>query len=256
MRRVDLAITVNEALATVIRDRYGPRSLIVVHNCPPLWTLPRPRPDPDPQIRRGSPRCIPVIPNHGLLSSGRGIDHLLEAILQPELHHAHLALMGYGELRTTLSARSTEARFGGRLHILDPVAPADLLPWVASADVGAMPMSRETLNLYLSTPNKLFECLAAGTPVVVSDYPAVRAIVAGDRDRPLGAVCDPSDSGSVMRAILSILDLDAQASVDLRQRCEAAARDRWNWELESDKLIAAYEALAASARPRRSGSSG
>ena len=255
MRRVDLAITVNEALATVIRDRYHPRSLIVVHNCPPRWTLPRPRPDLIRQIA-GISRDAPVILYHGLLSPGRGIDQLLEAVLQPDLYHAHLALMGYGELRTTLSRRSKEAGFGGRLHILDPVPPADLLPWVASADVGAMAMSRDTLNLYLSTPNKLFECLAAGTPVVVSDFPAVRAIVAGERDRPLGAVCDPSDSVSVMRAILSILDLDAQASVELRQRCEAAARDRWNWELESDKLIAAYQALSASARPRRSGSSG
>lgn len=249
MRRVDLAITVNQPLADLIKARCRPRSMIVVHNCPPRWTPPQPRPDLIREVA-GIPSHAPVVLYHGLLGSSRGIDQLLEAILRPDLREAHLALMGFGPLRAPLATVATEARFGGRVHVLDPVPPGELLPWVASADVGAMAMPRASLNLYLSTPNKLFECLSAGTPVVVSDFPAVRAIVTGDPLGPLGDTCDPSNAGDVARALAGILTLDHAARLDLRRRCNMAAHERWNWESEAAKLIAAYEGLASSGRFR------
>lgn len=249
MRGVALAVAVNEPLADMIKTRSRPRSMIVVHNCAPRWTPPEPRVDLIRQAA-GIPPDAPIVLYHGLLSANRGIDKLLEAILHPDLAKAHLALMGYGELKSALSVAAAEARFGGRLHILDPVSPAELLPWVASADVGAMAMPRASLNLYLSTPNKLFECLSAGTPVVVSDFPAVRAIVIGDPLGPLGATCDPSDAGDVARAIGAILNTDRASQVDLRRRCNTAAHERWNWETEAAKLIAAYEGLESPASER------
>ena len=128
-------------------------------------------------------------------------------------------LLGAGQDRERLAQLATEPRFGGRIHLLEPVPPSDLLPWVASADVGAMPMPPATLNLFLSTPNKLFECLAAGVPVVVSDFPVVRRIVVDDPDGPLGRTCDPTSAGDVARALRSIVGLDPSAAADLRRRC-------------------------------------
>jgi glycosyltransferase involved in cell wall biosynthesis len=49
------------------------------------------------------------------------------------------------------------------------------------------------MNEVLSTPNKLFESIAAGVPVVTSDFPERRAIVLNPALGPLGAVCDPTD---------------------------------------------------------------
>ena len=104
-------------------------------------------------------------------------------------------------------------------------------------------MPHDSLNLFISTPNKLFECLSAGTPVVVSDFPAVRDIVVGDPLGPLGAICNPADSKDVARAIRAILDLAPADQADLRRRCAEAARERWNWESEGGRLIAAYDDL-------------
>ncbi|MGZ6260509.1 MAG: glycosyltransferase, partial [Candidatus Limnocylindrales bacterium] len=95
----------------------------------------------------------------------------------------------------------------------------------------------------LSTPNKLFECLAAGTPVVSSDFPARRQIVIDDPDGPLGAVCDPTDSAAIACAIRAILDLDAAARDDLRARCLRAAGERYGWERQMTVLLIEYGRL-------------
>src|SRR5664279_3615515 len=55
-----------------------------------------------------------------------------------------------------------------------------------------MPIQDSTLNHRLSTPNKLFEALAAGVPIVASDLPELRRIVMEDPAGPLGVLCNPT----------------------------------------------------------------
>jgi glycosyltransferase involved in cell wall biosynthesis len=242
VRRADLVVTVNDGLADRFRALVRPGRLQVVHNCAASWTAPDPRPT---LIRDalGLGGDEPVLLYHGILDRARGLEMLFEAVLDPNLRRAHLVLLGAGHDRERLAQLAMEPRFGGRVHLLDPVPPSDLLPWVASADVGAMPMPPATLNLFLSTPNKLFECLAAGVPVVVSDFPVVRRIVVDDPDGPLGRTCDPTSAGDVARALHEIVGLDASAAAELRGRCERAARERWNWEKQVAPMLEAYGRL-------------
>jgi glycosyltransferase involved in cell wall biosynthesis len=241
-------VTVNESLAEDLARRYRPRRVVVIRNCPARWTPPSPRP---PLLRdaAGIPPGAPIALYHGGFSAHRGMEELAEALLEPGLERVHAAYLGYGSERANLVHRAADQRYGGRLHVLDAVPPAELPPWVASADVGVMPIQRSTLNHYLSTPNKLFESLAAGVPVVVSDFPEMRRIVMEDPDGPLGATCDPADPASVARAIRSVIDLDPVLADDLRRRCLAAAHERYNWETEVSRLLSLYADLAAALEP-------
>jgi glycosyltransferase involved in cell wall biosynthesis len=149
--------------------------------------------------------------------------------------------MGYGDKRDEfrIAARSAQ-----RIHLLEPVPPSALLPWVAGADVGAMPNPGATRNDILSSPNKLFECLAAGTPVVASDFPTMRRILIDDPRGPLGVVCDPSSVKSIADAILSIVRLEPAKSQEMRERCLEAAAERWNWPHEAKTLLSVYSMIS------------
>jgi glycosyltransferase involved in cell wall biosynthesis len=242
VRRARAVLTVNDALAEVLQRRYRPRRITVLHNCPDRWTPPAER----PRLLReaaGVPADGPVILYHGGMYIQRGVEQLMAALQEPGLERAHLVLMGMGGQRQTYAAAAREPARGGRVHVLDPVLPADLLAWVASADVGVMPIQATTLNHLLSTPNKLFECLAAGTPVVASDFPTMRQIVMDDPAGPLGAVCDPASPASVGAALRSIIELDRPAAEALRTRCLLAARERWNWGVVSMALTGLYADL-------------
>jgi len=101
------------------------------------------------------------------------------------------------------------------------------------------------LNSRLSSPNKLFESLAAGVPIVTSDLPVRRRIVLEDPVGPLGAACDAEDPDSIAAAIRSIVDAPPAERDRLRARCRDAAERRWNWETEGTKLVGLYAELAA-----------
>ena len=242
-RRAFALVTVNEAYAAVLERRLRPRRMIIVRNCPPrssLSTMPA-----GLRAAAGVASSRPLILYHGAFALHRGIEELAEAMLRPGLEDAHLALLGLGDLRPVLEAFAVDPRFGGRVHVLDAVPPHELLAWVEEADVDVMALQPSTLNHYLCTPNKLWESLAAGVPVVVSDFPVMRRIVLDDPDGPLGRTCDPRDPGSIAEAIREVIELEPDERARLRTRCLRAAHERWNWEAESSRLVGLYTELAA-----------
>jgi glycosyltransferase involved in cell wall biosynthesis len=232
-------VTVNHAYADVLTKRLQPRRTVVVHNCPPRWN-PRTLHSDRLRTAAGVPTGAPIILYHGAFSLHRGLEQLADALLEPGLERPHLVYLGYGGRRETVDGLAADPRFGGRVHVVDAVPPEALLEMVAGADVEAIPLQHSTLNHWLCTPNKLFESLAAGVPVVVSDFPVMRAIVRDDPVGPLGEVCDPAEPASIAAAIRTILDLEPAARAALRARCRTAARERWNWETESRGLLGLY----------------
>ena len=247
IRRAHAVVTVSVDLAQVLEDRYHPVKMIVVHNCPPRWEG---RASQD-LLRAAAaiPPDAPVVLYHGSIGPGRGIEPLLEALGAPGLEGAHLVLLGPGDHRGEYAAISAGPRFQGRAHVLPGVPPRDLLNWVWSADVSGVLRRNSCLNDYLSTPNKLFESIAAGVPVVASDYPAMRRIVQGDPLGPLGMTVDPANEEAIAVALTAVLTLDPAAREALRARCREAARERWNWEVQSSHLVDLYRELLPPLEP-------
>ena len=233
--------------ALQLERRLGTTDIVVVHNCPPRWDPPQP---PEDRIRHAAdiPAGAPVVLLHGGFQAGRGIEQTVAAFGRPGFEAVHLVFLGYrlGVLDPILAESPS-----GRFHVLPAVDPDQVVPWVAGADVDVMVFQPTELNNVVSTPNKLFESLAAGVPVVSSDFPSRRRIVIDDPDGPLGAVCDPTDPDAIADAIEGILGLEPVARADLRARCLRAAHERWNWETESAKLVDLYASPAGASPAAR-----
>ena len=239
-RHAAATMTVNQGCAQLLHERYGVRPAVVM-NCPPRQEPAAEHPE---RLRSalGLAAGDPLVLYHGGFLADRGLPEAIGAMAEPGLETAHLALLGWGEEEDRLRRLAEAPALAGRVHLLPAVPPAELLEWVASADVSIMVNQPRTLNERLSTPNKLFESLAAGVPVVSSDFPERRRIVIDDPDGPLGAVCDPTDPTAIADALRSILGLEPAAAADLRARCARAARERYSWESQVPALLATYRA--------------
>jgi glycosyltransferase involved in cell wall biosynthesis len=238
-RRASRVMTVNRPYAEVMAERFGvPLPAIVLNasyrrpvatNAPKALLRERLNLAPDARL----------VLYHGGLSPDRGIEQLIAAL--PMLPtDVHLVVLGYGPLERWIRSRSAEPGLTGRLHLLPAVPPSELLDWVASADVAAMPIQPTTLNHRLTTPNKLLEAMAAGVPVVASNLPGMAGIV---EETGCGVLCDPADPVSVAGAIRSVLDASPAEREVRRERTLAAARGPYSWEAQVDVLLAEYGRL-------------
>ena len=102
-----------------------------------------------------------------------------------------------------------------------------------------MPIQPTTLNHRLTTPNKLFEAITAGVPVVASDLPGMAPIV---RETGCGIVVDPRDPGAIAAAIREILDGPPERRVAIMDGL-GRARETYSWERQVEILMAEYGRL-------------
>jgi glycosyltransferase involved in cell wall biosynthesis len=239
--RSSRVITVNDAYADVMAKLLRVRRPLVVMNCSYRYEPPR------PPVRRfqellGLPDDRRVVLYHGGLFPHRGIEELMTAMR--DVPGATLVLMGYGVLEPALREAATGPGLTDRVRFAPPVRPDELLDWVAAADVVAMPIQASTLNHRLTTPNKLFEAMAAGVPVVASDLPGMATIV---RETDCGVLCDPADPSSIAAGIRRILEAGDDQRRGWSERAIAASHETYNWERQAGILLDEYGRLTGRA---------
>jgi glycosyltransferase involved in cell wall biosynthesis len=237
VREVDALVTVSEPYAEVLERTLGRPVDAIVRNGPLLGDEP-PAPDRRYHERLVLPADRRVVLYLGQLMGGRGLEQLFEAIALVE--GADLVVAGFGPDRERYEALARSLPHADRIHLLGPVAPEEIAAWTAAADVAAMPVQPDTLNHRLNTPTKLYDAMGVGVPVVASDLPGIAPIV---RETGCGVLCDPTDARDVARAIREVIDAPPEARAAMRERCLAAARDRYAWQHQVRALLDVYARL-------------
>jgi len=188
----------------------------------------------------------PALAYIGSISERRGVREILQALaLLASDNPAHMMLAGPfspEELRTELVGLPGWARVK-YLGVLDRPAVASLLSHVR---LGLL-LLRPEPNFWDAMPIKLFEYMAAGIPVIASDFPLWRQIIGEAR---CGLLVDPRDPQAIARAMEYLLRHDAEAqAMGLRGR--QAACQLYNWNSEERVLFKFYSELLEPGAPER-----
>lgn len=177
----------------------------------------------------------------GGISVVRGIFGMIDGVQQVPLGSVRLQVAGGfqpNELQSSAAARPGWARveFHGWARRAEV---AQILGNVRAGLVLFHPMP----NHLDSQPNKLFEYMAAGLPIIASDFPLWRALI---DEIGCGLLVNPEDSSAIARAMQWILDHPNEAQ-SMGERGKAAVQKHLNWEVESEKLIKLYRDMSSAA---------
>lgn len=165
----------------------------------------------------------------GALQPWQGVDTLLRAFArladQPDLRLVIISATRRGRARPL-------HRLAERLALTERVQwryqrpRAEVWRWAAHAELSVAPLTACARNVEQGcSPLKIIESLAAGTPVVASDLPAVRAVM---RDRVHGRLVPPDRPEALARALRVLLELpDVRAEMARAGRAHVAERHRW-----------------------------
>ena len=235
IRRVDLVLTVSPAIAESLQETYNlPQRPVLVRNLPPFR---------EPVGGEGLRQALglvgddePLVLYQGGFLTGNGLPEQIAAMRQ--IGEGRLALLGSGPMEESLRRQVTAWGLEDRVRFLAPVPFSQLHAFTCGADLGLCVIKPTGNSFRWSMPNKLFEYLMAGLPVVAGDTPEIRRVI---EETGTGALVDPEDPEAIAAAIRGLLKDEP-----LRRRMGEAARqsaEKYCWEREAPRLLEAYEQL-------------
>lgn len=233
--RANAVATVSREISIHLARLYGVRRPMVVHNIAmgrqSAETIRDVLPAPD-----GAPMAVYI----GAAAFGRGLMPSLEMLLAaPEVY---LGIVGPPEERFQLRFRLAT----DRLHITDRVGmvqarpPMEAASFVSSANVALALLEPVCLSYAYALPNKLFQAVQAGLPIVVGRTPSLARLVTTFR---LGEAVDERDAAAVAAAVRR--QAARQETGEYK-----AARARFLAEYDENAAISAWARLYAGLVPR------
>jgi len=181
----------------------------------------------------------------GAVTTHRGLEQAIAALAQaPDLT---LRTVGPGDERYVGVLRELAVRHGveGRILLSPPVRPERVVTELRHAAAGAALIQPACLSYALSLPNKLFEYIAAGLPVLAADVPVIAEFV---QSNGVGLVVGAGDTAAIARAMTEIVE--PARNRELREAVGEAA-SRLSWEREAERLKLAYREAARRAGAAR-----
>lgn len=219
------------AAEPVIADRFRHARPVTVHNYPLRDELVVEA----PAFRDRPPHAVYV----GTMTRVRGIVEVVEALGR---------LPGDAPIRLVLGGSFHPSTLRDEVEALPGWRRVDFRGWMsrpqmaaALAEARAGIVTFHPVRRYLGNyPTKLFEYMAAGLPVVVSDFDQLRPFV---EESQCGLLVDPLDPQAIADAVAWLVAHPDEAEA-MGRRGQEAIRTRYNWEREARKLRAFYQQLS------------
>ena len=179
-----------------------------------------------------------------LWQGGVGPSRLLEPVIEAMAHVPRGVLVIRGpaieQFGDAYAKLASERGCAERVRCLAPVPSSEVVAAAAAADAGLWTLPNLCKNFRYALPNKIFEYLAAGLPILCGDYPEARRIAVGYE---VGLCFDPYDPRSIAKQINRLID-EPELAGRFRANTTKALADM-QAPREWSKVVELYDGLAA-----------
>lgn len=232
--KLPLVITVSPSIAQLYDAEYPTRTMKVqvIRNVPSSAIIS----EGGTRTTFGLPEDKRIIVMQGAINIDRGAEELIEAMRF--IPNALLLIIGNGDVIPQLKQRVAAEGLGELVRFIPRIAPEQLAAYTALADIGCSLEKDTNCNYRYCLPNKLFDYIRAGIPVVVSDLPEMAAVV---RENGVGVVIPEHSPQGIALAVNQLLN-DSILYQQCREQCRKSA-PKYVWEQECRLLQELYRNL-------------
>ena len=227
--KLDEMITVCDSIAELFREKYGVKCH-VIRNIPPRKALP---PKGDKQaLGLPTDKHLLVLQGSGI-NIQRGAEELVQSMSL--LDNCFLMIIGGGDVLPVLKQMVEELKISDRVRFFPRMPYQQMMAYTQLAELGFCLDKDTNLNYRFSLPNKLFDFIQAGVPIIASHLTEIEKII---RQYDLGLFIENHEPETIAVTIRKGLSDEAQRE-HWKQNLAVAARDLC-WENEEQKLLEIY----------------
>ncbi|MCK9277039.1 MAG: glycosyltransferase family 4 protein [Methanoculleus sp.] len=230
-RFADAKIAVSESVAE--RFRGNGKEPVIISNFSVADSVP-----PAPQA--GSGRSVMYMA--GNMQLFHGIRECISAMSKVTAKYPDLSLTLVGNVREDIGAIAAKTEPRPEITLTGYLPYREMYETLRAGCIGLLVFQPDYYNAYIGLPNKLFDYMLCGLPVVASDFPEIRKVVG---EAECGVLVDPTDPDAIAEAIVSLMEHPEEAR-RMGENGRRAVLERYNWGKEEARLLSLYRSLNGS----------
>ncbi|MDR3704912.1 MAG: glycosyltransferase [Paludibacteraceae bacterium] len=215
--------TVCQSIADYYNKRYG-INMEVIHN---FSYIEREKLTPKLNFKDKK-----IILYQGAVNVGRGIEWVIDAM--PFIENAILVIIGKGDIYSQLKLKVNEMNLNNKVIFVGKVHPTELPAYTCSANIGLCLLEPKGLSYYYSLPNRIFDFMAAGVPVLATDFPEIANVVKTHRTGKVISHYEPT------YLVETIQNMFVEWNEKEKERIKDLSKN-FCWEKEEKKLISIFQ---------------
>jgi glycosyltransferase involved in cell wall biosynthesis len=226
--QIDKFITVNESLLNYFKQKYSLVEGIVIMNVPRKSdSIVINNPVHYTELYKWD-KADKILLYQGFMNEGRGLDLLIDTVsILPS--QFKLVLIGNGPLKNSLLNKVNLLNLSDRIKFIDTKPIKELPSYTAGATIGINLLESYNLSKQLASPNKLFEYIHAGIPIIASDTVENKIVL---NNFKVGNLTSNSTE-KIKQVILSLTDDELRSF----KSNMLEASNYYNWENQESKIL-------------------
>jgi len=220
-------LTVSNSIAELYRKEYGVE-VKVLKNAPLAKKI-------TVEVENIQKEGDKIIIYQGAINVNRGIELMVETMLY--LENVQLCIVGKGDIEHKISKLIIEKELQEKVKMLGEIPLEKLHGYTEQANLGLSLEEDKGLNYRYALPNKLFDYIHAGIPVMVTDLPEMSKLV---KQYNVGVVIEQYEAKYLAEIIKTMLN-DEEKMKQWKQNAVKAAQEL-NWENEEHVIIELFNA--------------
>lgn len=219
--------TVGNEIAKIYSEKYGVK-VKVIRNLA--------KKDPQQNVNVSQLKGEIILIYQGAINVNRGIELMIDSMAF--LPDYQLYIFGDGDITEDIKTRIDQQPHPERINFMGRVSPNQLMGYTKQAQLGLSWEEDMGLNYRYAMPNKIFDYIMAGVPVLVSDLPEMKQLV---KDYGVGEIINSRAPETLASQVRGLVE-DA-TKYQKFQSATIEAAEELNWEKESEKLKEIYNNL-------------
>lgn len=248
--QADAVTTVGQKIADHLVAQYAIERPRVIYNAPPQNPRPLPAKWQQParsslRAEAGFPKDAIVLVYTGNITMNRGVEQTLEGMAHylkraNARQNIYLSMVGKTRPETYDAVTRLATRLGlqEHIHFHDPVSPTAVVEFISEGDIAVIPVIPVALSYDYAMPNKLFESMLAGLPILGARLAEMAPFI---EEHALGVCYDPLSAQDFASGLEQLLVSGKAPRLSPGRRQELA--DRFSWEAQEAVLLDMYEHL-------------